>query len=56
MEHNSISLIPFGIFANSSALTKLNFKENQLTTLPLGLFYCYLIISVFRLRYLDIID
>lgn len=44
MEHNFISLIPFGIFANSVGLTKLNFKENQLTTLPLGLLSFYKII------------
>ncbi|KAI6214290.1 hypothetical protein M3Y94_00250400 [Aphelenchoides besseyi] len=35
LEHNAISLIPFGIFADSTGLTKLNLKENQLTSLPL---------------------
>lgn len=31
-----INKIPFGIFSRAKNLTKLNMKENQLTSLPLG--------------------
>ena len=36
MEHNQINKIPFGIFSRAECLTKLNMKDNQLTSLPLG--------------------
>lgn len=36
MEHNQINKIPFGIFSRARNLTKLNMKDNQLTSLPLG--------------------
>ena len=36
MEHNQITKIPFGIFSRAPSLTKLNMKENQLRSLPLG--------------------
>ena len=39
MEHNRINKIPFGIFSRASFLTKLNMKDNQLTSLPLGKTY-----------------
>jgi leucine-rich repeat protein SHOC2 len=35
VEHNSIAKIPFGIFAKAGQLSKLNFKENELTAFPL---------------------
>ena len=38
MEHNQINKVPFGIFSRASCLTKLNMKDNQLTSLPLGLY------------------
>lgn len=38
MEHNQINKIPFGIFSRAAYLTKLNMKDNQLTSLPLGMF------------------
>lgn len=37
MENNHINKIPFGIFSRASYLTKLNMKDNQLTSLPLGM-------------------
>ena len=37
MEHNQINKIPFGIFSRASSLTKLNMKDNQLTSLPLDI-------------------
>lgn len=36
MDNNRINKIPFGIFSRATYLTKLNMKENQLTSLPLG--------------------
>ena len=36
MEHNKCDRIPYGIFSRASHLTKLNMKENQLTSLPIG--------------------
>lgn len=36
MEHNQIDKIPYGIFSRAKNLTKLNMKENSLTSLPLG--------------------
>jgi len=36
MEHNQINKIPYGIFSQAHCLTKLNMKDNQLTSLPLG--------------------
>lgn len=38
MEHNAIAKIPFGIFSKATGLTKLNLKENALTSMPLGWF------------------
>jgi Leucine-rich repeat (LRR) protein len=35
VEHNSIGKVPFGIFAKAIQLSKLNFKENELTAFPL---------------------
>lgn len=46
MEHNQINKVPFGIFSQATCLTKLNMKDNQLSSLPLGLFFPYL--SPFR--------
>lgn len=37
MEHNQINKIPYGIFSQAHYLTKLNMKDNQLTSLPLGI-------------------
>jgi leucine-rich repeat protein SHOC2 len=37
MEHNQINKVPFGIFSQASCLTKLNMKDNQLSSLPLGM-------------------
>ena len=37
MEHNKINKIPFGIFSRAKNLTKLNMKDNQLTSLPLDI-------------------
>jgi len=37
MEHNQINKIPFGIFSRAELLTSLNMKDNQLTSLPLGI-------------------
>jgi hypothetical protein len=36
MEHNQCDRIPYGIFSRANHLTKLNMKENQLTSLPIG--------------------
>ena len=36
MEHNQINKIPYGIFSQAKCLSKLNMKDNQLTSLPLG--------------------
>ena len=36
MEHNKCDRIPYGIFSRASHLTKLNMKENQLASLPIG--------------------
>ncbi len=38
MEHNFCDRIPYGIFSRAKLLTKLNMKENALTSLPIGLF------------------
>ena len=35
VEHNNINKIPFGIFAKAGQLSKLNFKENELSAFPL---------------------
>lgn len=37
MEHNKINKIPFGIFSRAKYLSKLNMKDNQLTSLPLDI-------------------
>merc|ERR1712179_341514 len=37
MEHNKCDRIPYGIFSRASHLTKLNMKENQLTSLPIDI-------------------
>ena len=36
MEHNQINKIPFSIFSQAQSLAKLNMKDNQLSSLPLG--------------------
>ena len=36
MEHNQCDRIPYGIFSRAKYLSKLNMKENQLTSLPIG--------------------
>ena len=36
MEHNKCDRIPYGIFSRAGHLTKLNMKENLLTSLPIG--------------------
>jgi leucine-rich repeat protein SHOC2 len=36
MEQNAINKIPYGIFSQARYLSKLNMKDNQLTSLPLG--------------------
>ena len=36
MEHNFCDRIPYGIFSRANHLTKLNMKENKLTSLPIG--------------------
>ena len=45
MEHNKCDRIPYGIFSRASHLTKLNMKENQLTSLPIGMIYNYVILN-----------
>ena len=35
-EHNLCDRIPYGIFSRAKYLSKLNMKENQLTSLPIG--------------------
>ena len=37
MEHNMCDRIPYGIFSRANCLQKLNMKENQLTSLPIGI-------------------
>jgi len=36
MEQNVINKIPYGIFSQARYLSKLNMKDNRLTSLPLG--------------------
>ena len=36
MEHNQCDRIPYGIFSRAKYLSKLNMKENQLKSLPIG--------------------
>jgi len=36
MEQNVVNKIPYGIFSQARYLTKLNMKDNRLTSLPLG--------------------
>jgi len=36
MEQNVVNKIPYGIFSQASYLSKLNMKDNRLTSLPLG--------------------
>ena len=42
MEHNQVNKIPFGIFSRAEFLTSLNMKDNQLTSLPLGISYLFI--------------
>ena len=41
MEHNQCDRIPYGIFSRAKYLSKLNMKENQLTSLPIGKDYAF---------------
>jgi hypothetical protein len=45
MEHNQCDRIPYGIFSRAKYLSKLNMKENQLTSLPIGKAYVFAIFS-----------
>ena len=48
MEHNQCDRIPYGIFSRAKYLSKLNMKENQLTSLPIGKDYACLKKNLFR--------
>ena len=65
MEHNKCDRIPYGIFSRASHLTKLNMKENQLTSLPIGNYiiisprqiflYSYLTLFIYQAQYYNTI-
>jgi len=46
MEQNVINKIPYGIFSQARYLSKLNMKDNRLTSLPLGDYHASLVVWV----------